>query len=239
MTQRVFVVVGAKGGAGATALAIRLVQGFPGFGERAIVDADLSGKRCIAVWYDLTEELDVARVIGSVSSVAAKGGEIVIELARTYEDGLIQTTASVNRAIANLSVNALVVVDAPQPFAATVRPFVARATKFIVVTEPSAIGVGVARSVLEAMDRFGIGRSRIALVVSNIDGKGNLTRTDIERDLNMPVSVELPNEQDRRYPALFDGFLTALAAASLSSDGLDATTEKPVFDRRGDSEVFG
>jgi MinD superfamily P-loop ATPase len=239
MSQRIFVVVGTKGGVGATTLAIRLAERFPTLGERLIVDADLSGKRSLAVWYDLGDDLDAARVIGSVTVVTPKTGPMVMELARTYEDGLIQTTASVTKAIAGLSEHALVVVDAPQPFAATVRPFINRATKFIVLTEPTQVGIGVCRSVLAAMERFSIPASRIALVLSDITGRGALARAEVERELRVPVSAELPNEKDRRFGALFDGLLTTLAAASLTAGGPDQMTEKPAFDRRGESgEVF-
>jgi MinD-like ATPase involved in chromosome partitioning or flagellar assembly len=234
LSQRVFVVIGAKGGVGATTLAIKLVARFPTLGERVIVDGDLSGRRSLAVWYDLSDALDITREIGSVTSASATAGMTVLEIARTYEDGLIQTTASVARSIAGLSDRALVVVDAPQPFAATIRPFVARATKFIVVTEPTPLGVGGARSLLAAMDRFGIPASRIALVLSNIVGRDVIPRADVEAQLEFPVSAELPNERDRRFEALFEGFLTLLAAASLALPNPNESTEKPVFDRRAE-----
>jgi Mrp family chromosome partitioning ATPase len=99
LSQRVFVVVGAKGGVGATKIAIKLVQRFPALAERVIVDADLSGKRSLAVWYDLSDVLDDARVVGSATVAPVTAGPIVMELARTYEDGLIQTAAVVTRAI--------------------------------------------------------------------------------------------------------------------------------------------
>jgi MinD-like ATPase involved in chromosome partitioning or flagellar assembly len=233
LSQRIFVVVGAKGGVGATTIATELVQRFPAQSERVIVDADLTGKRSLAVWYDLSDDLDVARVIGSATVAVSKAGALVMELARTYEDGLIQTKASVSRAFAALSENALVVVDAPQPFAAVIRPFVVRATKIIVVAEPTTMGVATARSVLAAMDRFGIVPSRIALVVSDIRGRSEVSRTEMEGVLRMPVSAELPNRRDRRYAALFDGLVTMLVAAPPFADPT-VVREKPAFDRRNE-----
>jgi MinD superfamily P-loop ATPase len=240
LSRRIFVVVGTKGGVGATTIATELVHRFPAPSERVIVDADLTGKRSLAVWYDLSDDLDLARVIGTATVATSKAGALVMELARTYEDGLVQTKASVSRAFGALSENALVVVDAPQPFAAVIRPFVVRATKIIVVTEPTTMGVATARALLAAMDRFGIVPSRIALVISDIRGRGEVSRTDVERALQMPVSAELPNRRDRRYTALFDGLVTMLAAAPAFQDPTDAQ-EKPAFDRRSDSasdEVF-
>jgi MinD superfamily P-loop ATPase len=233
LSRRVFFVVGAKGGVGATTIAIKLVQSFPALAERLIVDADLTGKRSLAVWYDLSDVLDAARVIGSVTVAPAENGTLVMELARTYEDGFNQSAATVSRAIAELSEHALIVVDAPQPFAATVRPFLNQATKIIVITESTVLGIAGARALLAAMDRFGIPAARIALAVSAIStGKPAYTRTEIERELNMPVSAELPNETDRRFAGLFDGFVTMLAAAKPAFVDPNQPAEKPAFDRR-------
>jgi MinD superfamily P-loop ATPase len=231
LSQRVFVVTGAKGGVGATMIAIKLSQRFPALGERMLVDADLTGKRSIAVWYDLGDDLDRARAIGSATVATAESGHLVMELARTYEDGLIQTAASVTRAITALSEQAFIVVDAPQPFAATVRPFIARANKIIVVTEPTLMGIAGVRAMLAVMDRSVVPASHIALALSDIAGRGDWKRADVERELPLPVSAEFPNERDRRFEGLFDGFITMLSRES-QADHAGASLEKPVFDRR-------
>lgn len=197
-----------------------------------IVDADLTGKRTLAVWYDLSEDLEVGRVVGSVAVAAAPDGTLVMEVARTYEDGLIQSPASITQWLTGLSQHALVVVDAPQPLAATIRPFIARATKIIVVTEPTRLGVAAAQAVLAAMERAGIPLSRVALVVNDITGAGKVPRIEVERALGLPVSAELPNARDRRYEALFDGFITTLSAAAATFVDPLEPAEKPVFDRR-------
>ncbi len=240
MSQRIFIVTGAKGGVGATTIAIKLVARLPAPAERMIVDADLTGKRSLAVWYDLSDDLDRARSIGTATVARAPDGTLVMELARTYEDGLTQTAASVTRALAGLSEHAVIVVDAPQPFAAIVRPFVSRATKFIAITEPSPMGVAGAQALLAAMDRAGIPPSRIALAITDINAKGSaVSRADIERELKMPVSVELPIERDRRFEGLFDGLVTMLVAEPGSLGDSGELAEKPAFDRRVDlGEVF-
>lgn len=214
MSQRVFVVVGAKGGVGATTLAIKLIQRMPAAGERMIVDADLAGKRSLAVFYDLNDDLDLSLIIGKATVAKAKAGPLVMELARTYEDGLIPTADSVIRSIGRLSENALVVVDAPQPFAATVRPLMARAAKIIVITEPSLLGIGAARAMLGAMERSGMTTSRIAFVLSDVHGKGEVPRADVEQALRTPVSVELPNEKSRKFDEIFNEFVDMLASSS-------------------------
>jgi len=85
LSQRIFIVTGAKGGVGATTIAIKLVARLPAPAERMIVDADLTGKRSLAVWYDLSDDLDRARSIGTATVARAPDGTLVMELARTYE----------------------------------------------------------------------------------------------------------------------------------------------------------
>jgi Flp pilus assembly CpaE family ATPase len=233
VSQRVFIVTGAKGGAGATTLAIKLIQRFPAAADRMIVDADLAGKRSLAVWYDLSDDLDLARVVGTATVAQARDGPLVMELARTYEDGLVQTSASVARALSVLSENAVVVVDAPQPFAACVRPFLTRASKIVVVSEASMLGVGVARATLSAMERAGVPASKIALVHTEARVKGDLSRSVVEKLLGMEVCAELPNERDRRFQSHFDALVSLLAAAPI--DTQTALSEPPMFERRTES----
>ncbi len=239
MTQRVFIVVGAKGGVGATTLAIKLVEALPAPSKRIIVDADVAGRRSLAVWYDVSVELDRDRVTGAAAIATAKNGIVVMELARTYEDGFIQTAESVNASIAALPEDALVVVDAPQPFAATVRPLIVRAAKIVVVTEPTLMGVGAARAMLSAMDRFGIPASRIDFVLNDVRGANELRTAEIERALRVSVSLELPNERDRRYARALAGLVERLATAPafVPIDTLRQSTAKPLGDRREPREA--
>ncbi len=239
MTRRVFIVVGAKGGVGATTLAIKLVEALPAPSKRVIVDADVAGRRSLAVWYDVSLELDRDRVIGAAAIATAKSGIVVMELARTYEDGFIQTAEMVSASIDALPDDALVVVDAPQPFAATVRPLIVRAATIVVVTEPTLMGVGAARAMLSAMDRFGIPASRIDFVLNDVRGANELRTAEIERALRVAVSVELPNDRDRKYARAFAGLVERLAAAPpfVPLDTLRQSTEKPLGDRREPREA--
>jgi pilus assembly protein CpaF len=234
LSQRVFIVVGTKGGVGATSIAIKLIDQLPSTEPRIIVDADLAGKRSLAVWYDVSVDLDVGRVVGSAAVAKTKSGLSVMEVARTYEDGFIQTADSVIHSIEQLPPDALVVVDAPQPFAATVRPFIARSTKIVVVTEPTLMGIGSARAMLSAMDRFGIPASRISFVLNDVRGVDELRPQEIERALRIEVAADLPNERDRRYARAFAGFVATLAASPTFQplENLRQSTEKPIGDRR-------
>jgi pilus assembly protein CpaF len=234
MSQQIYVVVGAKGGVGATLIATKLVALLPTPGERVIVDADLAGKRTLSVWYDVRAELDAGRVAGATATVKTSTGLMVMELARSYEDAFIQTAETVTSAIGGLPPDALIVVDAPQPFAATVRNFIIGAAKICVVTEPTLLGVGAASAMLAAMNRFGIHASRLALILNDARGGAELRRSDIETTLHTEVGVELPNERDRKFGKIFGGFAMLLAEAPAFElhEILRQSTAKPIGDPR-------
>jgi pilus assembly protein CpaF len=233
MSLRVYVVVGAKGGVGATTVAMKLAEQLPSDGPRTIVDADLAGRRALGVWYDALDELDLGRVAGA-PAVAAKGKLTVVELARSYEDGFVVSAESVETFFAKLPPAGIVVVDAPQPFAATVRPFVAHATKIVVVSEPTLLGVGAAKAMLNALDRFGVPQSRIAFTLYDLRNASELRTREIQESLKIPVAGELPPPRDRAFAKAFAKLAESLHAAPDAPPiaSLRASTAKPIGDRR-------
>jgi pilus assembly protein CpaF len=232
MSLRVFVVVGAKGGVGSTSIAMRLAAEMPSAGERFIIDADLSGRRSLATWYDVAKELDIGRVPGS-SAIARKSGLCIVELARSYEDGFNISPEAVEDFAAELPQDGLVIVDAPQPFAATVRPFMMNAAKIIVVSEPTLLGVGSAHSMLCAMDRFGITPDRIAFTLQDLRGAAELRAHEIQSSLNYVVAAELPSNKDRNWPRAFARLCETLAATpELPMMTLRASAARPIGERR-------
>jgi pilus assembly protein CpaF len=239
VSPRIFVVVGAKGGVGASSVAMQLAEHLPSQGPRYVVDADLAGRRALAVWYDTLKELDLARVPGA-PAVAMKGRLSVVELARSYEDGFVVTAESVERFAAALPPNAVVVVDAPQPFAATVRPFIANAAKIVVLSEPTLLGVGAAQAMLSAMDRFGIPASRIAFTLYDLRGAAELRAREIAESLKFPIAAELPAYRDRGWGRAFGKFTEALAAApeALPIAALRPSATNPIGDaKRSDASM--
>jgi pilus assembly protein CpaF len=234
MSPRVFVVVGAKGGVGASSTAIKLVEQMPWNGPRYVVDADLAGRRALAVWYDAVGELDLVRVPGAPST-CTKNKLTIAEMARSFEDGFTLSAELVEQFFAKLPQDALVVVDAPQPFAATVRPFIAHAAKLIVMTEPTLLGVGAAKSLLGALDRFGVPQSRIAFTLFDLLGNAELRAKEIQDSLKIPVTGELPWPRERNWNRTFTRFAEALASVPPADPiaSLRPSTAKPIGDRRG------
>ncbi len=212
---------------------MRLAEELPSSGPRCVVDADLAGRRSLAVWYDVARELDAGRVAGA-PAVATKGKLTVAELARSYEDGFVVTPDAVERFAAGLPPDGLVVVDAPQPFAATVRPFLAAAAKIVVLSEPTLLGVGSAQSMLAALERFGVPRARIAFALFDLRGAAELRGREIQDTLKIPLAAELPAPRDRQWGRAFAKFAAALAAgpAPAPLTGLRASTATPLGDRR-------
>jgi len=233
MSLRVFVVVGAKGGVGATSVAMQLVDDLPSQGPRFIVDADLSGRRAVAIWYDVARDLDLGRVPGS-PAIVRKGPLSIVELARSYEDGFVVSAESVEQFAHKLPEHGLVVVDASQPFAATVRPFLTSAAKIIVIGEPTLLGVGSAHAMLSALDRFGIPPSRIAFALYDLRGNAEVRAREVQESLKFTISAELPSHRDRGWSRAFARFTEMLAATPEQDPmtSLRPSTANPIGDRR-------
>lgn len=233
MSARIILVVGAKGGVGATSIALELLGEAPAGRPPIIVDADLAGRRSIGVWYDAIGGLDVGRIPGA-AAVARKDGLTVMELTRTYEDGFTLDAATMETDIARLPVDAFVIVDAPQPFAATLRPFISRASLVMIVTEPSLLGIAAARSMLTAMERFGIPKERLGFVLNNPRGINELRRAEIQQALKVDITAELPLKRDRNYARAFKGLVSAIAQYPdrEESAALRQSTARPLGDRR-------
>jgi pilus assembly protein CpaF len=211
MSLRVFVVVGAKGGVGASSIAVNLVERLPGEGPHYVVDADLAGRRSLAIWYDVAKELDLARVPGAPATTR-KNAVTIVELARSYEDGFTVTADAVEHFAAQLPANAIVVVDAPQPFAAAVRPFVMNAAKVVVIGEPTLLGVGSSHAMLSAMDRFGLPRARIAYTLYDLRGNAEVRPREVQESLKFPVAAALPSYRDRTWERSIARFAEELAS---------------------------
>jgi pilus assembly protein CpaF len=234
MNQRVFVIVGSKGGSGATTIGFDIIKALNAVKVRSIlVDGDLAGRRSHAVSYDVVQQLDENRSPSSPALVTATECDL-LEITNSYEAGFAVRTEAVENFIAKLPEASVVVADLPQPLAAVVRPFVANASRFIVVVEPTLLGVSSARQLLLNMSRFGIPSNRIMLLLNNRDGNTELKRNDIKGTLQISDVVELPSRRDRNYnraiQSLVDSLLK-LPHLKVVAD-LQPSAMAPVGDRR-------
>ncbi|HEV3152343.1 MAG TPA: ATPase, T2SS/T4P/T4SS family [Candidatus Baltobacteraceae bacterium] len=198
MSAPVFAFVNAKGGSGATTVCAELAKAMRADGKVAVVDGDLSGKRNLAIVFDVVRGLDISRA-GKGIGVAETNGLTIAELAPTYDTAFTINFDDVEQLAASFSDASFVLADVPMPFAAPVRPFVVRATRFIVVCEPTLLGVASARTMIAELKNFGVPITRIVVLTNNRDGHANATRAEIERALETKVLAELPPASDRNF----------------------------------------
>ena len=213
MNATTFAFVNAKGGSGATTICTQLAKVVR---DIAIVDGDLSGRRNAAVLLDGVRTLDAARQ-GSAISTARFSGVTLAEIAPSFEAAFTVSLDDAERVATMLEAScSLVLADLPIPFAAPVRPFAVRATRFVVVLEPTLLGVTSARTMLDELRRFGVPATRMALLINNARGSsGALPRQEVERALEQHALAEIPPMTDRNFGkaiAALERALRAIAA---------------------------
>jgi Flp pilus assembly CpaF family ATPase/MinD-like ATPase involved in chromosome partitioning or flagellar assembly len=195
----VFALIGAKGGSGTTTICTELAKLMKGGHSVALVDGDLSGRRSAAILFDSVRDLDLAREDSPIALTRA-GGVSLAELAPTYDSAFTIKFDDVEQLAASLVGTAdYVLADIPIPFAAPVRPFVVRATRFIVVAEPTLLGLASARTMIGELKKFGVPSARIVLLTNCRDGNPVEERFAIERALEVKVIGELPSTRDRSF----------------------------------------
>ncbi|HEY8297719.1 MAG TPA: ATPase, T2SS/T4P/T4SS family [Candidatus Baltobacteraceae bacterium] len=199
MKSAVFVLIGAKGGVGTSTLAYELAKTMAPKASAALVDADFSGRRSIAVLSKATREFDASRGEHEIA-VHRTGGLTMVELTDSYDMALALDCDAVDRMADELNEGyAAVYVDAPQPFSAAIRSFVCRAARFLVVVEPDLLGLTGARAMLNELVRFGVPKGRIAVVTDTHAGKPQISRAEVEKVLGAGVAGEIPPQSDRQF----------------------------------------
>ncbi|MGB7049889.1 MAG: ATPase, T2SS/T4P/T4SS family, partial [Candidatus Cybelea sp.] len=195
----IFVFIGSKGGAGTTTLCRELARAMRERHSVALVDADLTGSRSIAVLCEAVRSLDDERDATSLASVRTDGLTIV-ELADRYDAVYTLDERVVEKFVGDMGGFDEIIVDAPQPFAAAARPFVSRATRFFVDLEPTLLGVAGAQSMLADLKRFGVPATRIDLISNARTEPALVQRAEIERALESKLVAEIPLSSSRNYP---------------------------------------
>ena len=215
MPAQAYLVIGAKGGSGASTLAVDLARA----ARRArkdvtIVDADLTGRRAIAELIDGTRHLSANR--GTTIHAVARVGDIdVVELVDTFEDVSALRIAELETVASRIADgDGLVLLDAPWPFAAQTFPFIKRAARVLVVMEPDMLGSSAARTTLRDLTRFGIRTDQIWLAVSDRNRKNEIGRRELERILATSIVAEIPrNTEKRAYDRVLDALVRVMIEA--------------------------
>lgn len=196
--RRVFAVIGAKGGSGTTTICTDIAKGMRNGHAVTLVDGDLSGRRNLAVILDAVAEIDASRHSSKIG-ITRKADLGLIELASSYDAAFTITQQDVEAFVAATSDAEILVADIPLPFAGQVRPLIARATRLLVITEPTLLGIASATTLLGDLRRFGVPSERIAAVRSCRENNHGISRDEIESALHISVLGDLPPMTDRGY----------------------------------------
>jgi pilus assembly protein CpaF len=209
MGARIFTFVGGKGGTGTTFTATEVAKALKDAEAITLVDGDLSGRRSAAILLHAVRALDTAHEAeGTVASVRINGVTLV-ELTKQYESAFTLSPHDIEK-IAEIDAG-IVLLDAPLPFSGTLRSLIQRTVKFFVVTEPSVLGVAASRALIAQMRRFGVPPERIVATISTHVPRP-LSRSDVERALEVPVVAELPDCADRAFGRSIAALARAVAA---------------------------
>jgi len=214
----VYLVVGVKGGTGATTLCVDLARAARRVKRSVtVVDADLGGHRNVAELLDATRLLNANRG-GSIFSVARSGDIDVVELVDKYDDSFALRRKDVDTLAADVSTQGdLVLVDAPRPFEGNVFPFATRSQRVLLVMEPDHLGAASSRTMLRDLVRFGIPAGQIWLVVNRRQERAEIGIAELQKILGLEVAIELPRRGDRRSEKALDGLLKKMLETPLEA----------------------
>ena len=235
MNATFFAFIGAKGGAGTSTLCVELAKAMREETNVTLVDADFSGRRSLAILTDGVRYLDAAREqTASHIARARVSGTTLVELSESYEAGFTANVQEIEALASSLDKTGVVLIDVPLPFSANSRPFVVRATRFIVVVEPTLLGVTASRTMVTQMAHFGIPLGRIALIVVTRSNNVSASRAEIETATGVPVLAEVPPLGDRNFTRVMAQLQRELLTVKPECvlDGLTPSDSGQVRDRR-------
>jgi pilus assembly protein CpaF len=232
---RILTFVGAKGGSGTTTLALETAREIQKFAPAALVDANLSGRRSIAVLLDAVRTFDGLRMEGALP-IALVGGLRVVELVDKLAMSFSLRAEQVEQILAELSGAETIVVDTSQAFAGALQPLMSRTAKFVVVVEPNMLGVTGARALIADHLRS-VPPHRVGVVINVRDPRAvEVSRRDVERLLELQVLAEIPARSDRNYLKAVSALAKQLSHVVPDQELLDLIVSKtPIGERRTDA----
>ena len=234
MNARFFIFTGAKGGSGTSTLCSEVARAFGSQRSVELIDADLDGRRSAALLFGCLRALDVARDASGQVAVVRVDGITVSELASTYEAGFMLAPHTVHDLAASIDPATIVLVDAPLPFSAKIRDLVVRGSRFVIVVEPTVLGVTAAKSLMSNYLSFGIPKERLSLVINNRTLEKTASRSDIEQALGLAAMGEIPASSDRNFGKAIKSLAAQLERCSAESELeiLRASVNGAIRDRR-------
>ncbi len=231
----IYFVIGSKGGVGATTLATQLAMRFSKDGATLLVDGDLSGRRAGAVIFNAIAKIDARRAADDFALAEVAPNLMLYEVAASIHDGFTIKPDKVEQLLRSISDQTkTIIVDGAQPFAAAVRPFAVRSAQFVLVVEPSMLGVTGARVMQLELLKFGVPESRLSAAIVSKDTRGRVPSSEIERALKLKIAGELPPMDDKKFEKAVGSLADRLAAGPRAADllVLQPSTATPLGERR-------
>jgi len=232
MSASIVALINAKGGSGATTIAIEVARAIRRGGKNvALVDGDLSGRRNVAVLLDAVRAFDSERAT-TAYSIIQHDGMTAVELTDSLDNSFMLHAEDVESVAEVLDgQNDVVLLDAPTPFSAALRPLIMRASRFVLIFEPNLLGSAAARSLIGDLAKLGVPMARICLVTNARAGRPEITSRELEKALGSTVIAEVPVRTDRNFARTLDVLAKRLAAItpeapleSMRSAGAGATS---------------
>ena len=198
MNAPIIALINAKGGSGATTLAVEVAKMMKRNGSLAVVDGDLTGRRNMAVILDAVSAFNAARTAGAYSVIQTQG-MTAVEMTDSLDNSFLLRHDDIDKLVDSLMHHDAIVIDAPQPFAAAMRPFIVRCSRCVLVVEPNLLGTAAARTLLGDLQRFGIPIGRVSIVTNLRGGRSEISSRELERALGASVIAEVPLRSDKGY----------------------------------------
>jgi pilus assembly protein CpaF len=149
----------------------------------------------------------------SIYSSIQREGLTAVELTGSLDNAFALRVEDVEKLVGELeNDNDVVLVDAPTPFSAALRPFMMRASRVIVALEPNLLGTAAARSLIGDLAKSGIPMSRIWIVSNLRSGRPEISGRELEKALGGTVVGEIPVRGDRAYPRAIEMVAKRIAA---------------------------
>ena len=202
--------IGAKGGAGTSTVCAQVADALKNDTSVTVVDTDLSGRRSIALLFNAFHQLDAASQVHHTIATARVDGVTLVELAQNYSSGFTVSREDIESLAGSIDDYGIVLVDTDSPFAASMRPFVVRTVRFVVVAERTLMGLAAARTMVDELKRFGINNDRIVLLLNTRDSAAAVSKDQVERAFKERIAGELPNIHDRNYRRAVSAFASTL-----------------------------
>jgi pilus assembly protein CpaF len=149
----------------------------------------------------------------STYSIIEREGMQVVELTDSLDNSFMLRTEDVAAVADRLEAGReVVLLDAPTPFSAALRPLIARATRYVIVVEPNLLGTAAARSLIGDLGKFGVPLGRVWLVTNLRGGRPEISSRELEKALGGSVVAEVPPRSERGFGRAIEGLAKRIAS---------------------------